>query len=207
MRIAHSRQQLYTLLKPITITRHLQPLPPLHPSHHKQANPRTFSTTQANMAPLALTDMPTLTTLYTNGSLWPAPSDTPPHHAANASHNSRISLIRHDITQLQVSAIVNAANVRLLSPLHLIPLCPNTQAFLISNARTPSSAAAASTAQSTPPPVGASSKNAPSSTAAILAMRRLQKGTSYRRSMLFMLWGLCTQARSGGAGRRKRRGC
>jgi O-acetyl-ADP-ribose deacetylase (regulator of RNase III) len=66
------------------------------------------------MVPLTLSDMPTLTTLYTNGSLWPAPSDTPPLHPANASHNSRISLIRHDITQLSVSAIVNAANNSLL---------------------------------------------------------------------------------------------
>ncbi|TGZ85745.1 macro domain-containing protein [Ascodesmis nigricans] len=58
--------------------------------------------------------IPTLSLLYATGRLRPVA--TSPLHAPSASLNSRIGLIRNDITKLslQNGAIVNAANRRLL---------------------------------------------------------------------------------------------
>lgn len=63
------------------------------------------------MAPLSISDIPTLTDLYTNGPL--APSSEPLPNASSA-FNSQISLVRTDITTLATTAIVNAANTSLL---------------------------------------------------------------------------------------------
>ena len=67
--------------------------------------------------PLPLTEIPTLTLLYKLRHLSlssPSPTSTKPLPPPNPAYNNLISLIRHDITALHVSAIVNAANSSLL---------------------------------------------------------------------------------------------
>lgn len=80
-----------------------------HPSHRIT---RPISTGLARMSnPVELTKIPSLTLLYATNRLQPS-STTQPN--ANSKHNDKISLIRHDITKLKTSAIVNAANESLL---------------------------------------------------------------------------------------------
>jgi O-acetyl-ADP-ribose deacetylase (regulator of RNase III) len=70
---------------------------------------RPLTTKMAN--PIELNEIPTLTLLYATDRL--APSSTTKLNA-NSKHNDKISLIRHDITKLKTSAIVNAANESLM---------------------------------------------------------------------------------------------
>ena len=70
-------------------------------------------------APLPLSEIPTLALLYKLKHLKPITSTTStstssPIPTPNSKLNTLLSLIRHDITALQVSAIVNAANRSLL---------------------------------------------------------------------------------------------
>ncbi|GAB7359074.1 hypothetical protein MBLNU230_g5146t1 [Neophaeotheca triangularis] len=61
---------------------------------------------------ISLTTLPTLANLYASKTLHAHPKGT--YHSANSTLNTHISLIRTDITKLQVAAIVNAANESLL---------------------------------------------------------------------------------------------
>lgn len=60
---------------------------------------------------IPLEDIPSVTSLYASSQLAHAPN---PRHAPSGDANDRAGLIRGDITKLQVGAIVNAANARLL---------------------------------------------------------------------------------------------
>ncbi|KAL1585767.1 hypothetical protein WHR41_04945 [Cladosporium halotolerans] len=112
-----SRQQLPSLAR--------QPQPTLdcnrsrrpYPKHSAQSLsrlPRSNRplTNHPKMPPtISLSEIPTLTLLYTTNRL--APSDTNQSNATS-TYNDKISLIRTDITKLQTAAIVNAANESLL---------------------------------------------------------------------------------------------
>ncbi|KAK4067135.1 uncharacterized protein Triagg1_7863 [Trichoderma aggressivum f. europaeum] len=56
-----------------------------------------------------VSDIPTISRLYATNRLSPPPTTTTPLRTPSASLNSRISLLRADITTLPVDAIVNAA--------------------------------------------------------------------------------------------------
>ncbi|KAL2761059.1 hypothetical protein ACRALDRAFT_1059257 [Sodiomyces alcalophilus JCM 7366] len=64
------------------------------------------------MGTISLSEIPSVSLLYKLGKLT-APTATP-LHPPKASHNDRVGLIRGDITQLRVGAIVNAANRSLM---------------------------------------------------------------------------------------------
>lgn len=61
---------------------------------------------------LALADIPTLTALYRTGKIVPSKAADVP--TANQKFNDTVCTIQHDITKLEVDAIVNAANTSLL---------------------------------------------------------------------------------------------
>jgi len=63
-------------------------------------------------SPVPLSEIPTLSLLYRLSKL--SPSTSPRITTPSPAHNSLVSLIRTDITALQVGAIVNAANTSLL---------------------------------------------------------------------------------------------
>ncbi|KAK9447215.1 uncharacterized protein V1518DRAFT_421660 [Limtongia smithiae] len=84
--------------------------------------PYTFNPPSSNTPALAssimgatvLADLPTLTQLYARGALAPArhavPALTPPAEIASTALSDAVSLLRGDITQLALDAVVNAAN-------------------------------------------------------------------------------------------------
>ncbi len=61
---------------------------------------------------IAAKDIPSISHLYRNMSLRPSSDEDLPN--PNQQHNDRICVIQEDITKLEVHAIVNAANRRLL---------------------------------------------------------------------------------------------
>ncbi|KAJ9623826.1 hypothetical protein H2204_011012 [Knufia peltigerae] len=73
---------------------------------------RLQAAAMASSKPLSLKTIPTLSDLYRSEIL--APSDEEDLPSPNQQYNDKISLIQHDITKLEVDAIVNAANTRLL---------------------------------------------------------------------------------------------
>ena len=85
------------------------PIPKM--SHSTTSTPSTPSTTSE---PTNLTSIPTLTTLYQTARLRPSPTDPGSLLTPSAVLNSKVSLIRADITTLAVTCIVNAANNSLL---------------------------------------------------------------------------------------------
>lgn len=76
-----------------------------------QVSAHTKAPNHPKMAPLHLTDIPTLPTLYKEGQLAAAQTPSP---KATPNLSPKISLIRTDITTLATTAIVNAANTSLL---------------------------------------------------------------------------------------------
>ncbi|KAI5118099.1 hypothetical protein M0805_005206 [Coniferiporia weirii] len=64
------------------------------------------------MSKVVLSSIPTLRQLYANGSLRPA--TLPPRYKPAEGHLDRVSIYEGDITELEVDAIVNAANSSLL---------------------------------------------------------------------------------------------
>ena len=95
----------------------IQPLPRLSRSHTLQ-KPRIFSTKpRVDMAPpVQLSQIPTLSRLYKDGTLKPAPSDSSETSVPtpSATLNAQVALIRTSITTLATTCIVNAANTSLL---------------------------------------------------------------------------------------------
>jgi len=65
------------------------------------------------MEVLTIDEIPTITSLYQRERL-SHPAGHKPLHAPSAAFNKRISLVKYDITRLQLDAVVNAANESLL---------------------------------------------------------------------------------------------
>lgn len=70
----------------------------------------SIATRQFRVIPITMPEIPSLTQLYKEQpDIFPQ-SENPAPHRPVASYNNRVSLIRADITRLQVDAVVNAAN-------------------------------------------------------------------------------------------------
>jgi len=83
----------------------------LGPNNHPKKNNMSDDEHIRRRRTVRLTDLFTVKELYDIKELEPAAS---PHANMTSKHNDKISLIRTDITTLEVSAIVNAANTSLL---------------------------------------------------------------------------------------------
>lgn len=73
---------------------------------------RLRTAAMSSSKPLSLKAIPTISNLYHAELLTPSSEEDLP--SPNQQYNDKISLIQHDITKLEVDAIVNAANTRLL---------------------------------------------------------------------------------------------
>jgi O-acetyl-ADP-ribose deacetylase (regulator of RNase III) len=89
---------------------------PIKASAQESAPPRKSTPPRDHTPPrkmaVTMEDMPTLSTLYNEGTI--IRCDDKPLYKAAAALNDKISVIRQDITKLAVDSIVNAANTSLL---------------------------------------------------------------------------------------------
>lgn len=115
----HKPPTLTSLFHPC-YTRRLFYLIPHHPRQphtsilsYSAVSPSARKMSHSTSNPIQLSSIPTLSDLYKSSRLHTAPADAS-LPAPSASLNTKISLIRADITTLAVTCIVNAANNSLL---------------------------------------------------------------------------------------------